>query len=380
MTFGTDRNSDKGALSATALHFLTIKDAVLTRWEAETRSRVKGAAILLSPILVNTLPAFLENIAEALSPNHPRNLATSNTNAAAVHGGERARTTQFGPDQIIQEYQILRESILVEASEKLNLTVSDWVIIDSSINSAVREAVREFSAQQDQLRRTVAAALSHDMRTPLSVVLHGAHLLQMSSDTELMHRTAAKISSNAERLSEMMGELLEALTLNIGEKLPLNLSEFDISDLTREVCLEYTQGAGALVESSADSIYGYWCRSAIRRVLENLLNNAIKYGDGSLVSVSAERQRSKLILSVHNTGNPIPKTRIESLFDNVAHAGASHSSGGWGIGLPFVKRVAEGHGGSVGIDSSQETGTTVFIDIPIDCRPFVAGTETLSPD
>lgn len=371
MTFGTDQNSNNGDLSATSTQFLAIKDAVMIRWEAETRLRVKGADILLSPMLTNTLPAFLENIAESLSANYPRNLATSNTNAAAVHGGERARTTHYGPGQVIQEYQILRESIMVEATGKVMLTTLDWAIIDESINSAVREAVQEFFTQQDKLRRTVAAALSHDMRTPLSVVSHGAHLIQTSTDIALAHQIAGKISSSATRLSEMMGELLNALTINIGEKLPLNLSEFDMSDLTREVCLEYSKDTGAAVEANAESTRGYWCRSAVRRALENLLNNAIKYGDGNLVNIASKQQRGRLILSVTNTGNPIEKSRIETLFEQRFRPGASHSSGGWGIGLPFVKRVAESHGGSVAIDSSEATGTAVLIDIPVDCRPFV---------
>ena len=374
MTFGTDQNCDNGNLSTTSTQFLAIKDAVMTRWESETRLRVKGANLLLSPMLTNTLTAFLENIAEALSPNYPRILATSNTNAAAVHGGERARTTQYGPGQVIQEYQILRESIMLEASGKVKLTTLDWAIIDDSINSAVRESVQEFFTQQDKLRRTVAAALSHDMRTPLSVVVHGAHLIQASTDIVLVHQAAAKILSSATRLSEMIGELLDALTINIGENLPLNLTEFDISDLTREVCLEYTKDTGAAVEASAESTRGYWCRSAIRRALENLLNNAIKYGDGNLVNIASKQQRGRIVLSVRNTGNPIEKSRIENLFEQGFRAGASHSRGGWGIGLPFVKRVAESHGGSVAIDSSTATGTTVLIDIPIDCRPFVHST------
>jgi hypothetical protein len=165
MTSATDKNRGQSGLSTTAVQFLTVKDAVMNRWEREARSRIEGADSLLSPVLTNTLPAFLDNIAEALSADYPRTLATSNTNAAAVHGSERARMTQFSPDQVIHEYQILRESIFAETAGKVHLSSADWAIIDSSINSAIREAVREFSMQQDKLRRTVAAALSHDIRT-----------------------------------------------------------------------------------------------------------------------------------------------------------------------------------------------------------------------
>ena len=371
MALSTHQNGDGLNLSPTAIQFLSIRDAVMARWEAEARSRVPGANTLLSPTLTNTLPAFLDNIAEALSPNCTRSLATSDTNVAAAHGGERARTTQFGPDQVVQEYQILRESIMVEAHDKVNLSTSDCTIIDRSINSAVREAIREFFSEQVKLRRTVAAALSHDMRTPLSVISHAAELIKLSSDAEVTHRAASKISSNVERLSEMMSELLEALTVNIGEKLPLNLTSFNIADLIRKICVEYSQDNYNTIRFDTEAIHGYWCYSAIRRAIENLVNNAMKYGDGGLVNVEAKHSHGRLLLSVHNTGNPIAKKDIESLFENVVREGASHASGGWGIGLPFVKRVAEGHGGSVAVDSSAEGGTTVLIDIPVDCRPFV---------
>lgn len=343
----------------------------MIRWEAETRSRVHGADSLLSPVLVNKLPAFLDNIAEALSPNCARRLATSGTNVASVHGAERARTTHFGPDQVVQEYQILRESIIVEAKGKVKFSDSDYTVIDRSIDDAVREAVREFFSQQDKLRKALAAALSHDMRTPLSVASHAAHLILLSSDIVVAHRAASKISSNIKRLNEMMSELLEALTVDIGEKLPLNLINFNIADLIREICIQYTQGDGKAIKTGAEAVVGYWCHGAMQRVIENLVNNAIKYGDGGVVNVAAKEANGRLMLSVHNTGNPVAKGEIESMFEKSVRSDASHATGGWGIGLRFVKRVAESHGGSVAVDSSAQAGTTVLIDIPVDCRPFV---------
>jgi len=370
MTLATDQAPGADGLSDTGRKFVALRDATLARWEREIRSRIDGADALRSPVLTNTIPAFFDNIAEALSPGHCRSDATSDTNAAAVHGGERARMTPFGPDQVIHEYQILRESIAAEATGKIALTPDDWSIIDRSINRAVREAVREFVSIQDDLRRKLAAALSHDMRTPLAVILNGAEVVQIAPDLALAKRAASKIASNAHRLKDMMEELLDALTSKGGDRLPLTLSSFDIVELVNDVSVAYEQPGGVPVTSRLDPVHGFWCRGSIRRALENLINNASKYGDGAGVSVKTAQIRGRLMLSVHNTGTTIPKERHAAIFDYLTREDAG-ASVGWGVGLPFVKRVAESHGGSVAVDSSAESGTTFLIDIPIDCRPYV---------
>jgi signal transduction histidine kinase len=370
MNLATDQNLNDDGLSGIGKKFIALRDSTMARWEREVRSRVDGAAKVRSPVLTNTLPAFFDNIAEALSPGHGRRDATSDTNAAAVHGGERARMTSFGPDQVIHEYQILRESIAVEAHGKVNLTPNDWAIIDRSFNRAIREAIREFVFIQDDLRRKLAAALSHDMRTPLGVIMNGAEVVQIAPDLSTAKRAATKISNNAKRLHEMMEELLDALTSKGGDQLPLTLSSFDIVDLVNDVSVDYKQSGTVDLTTVLDPVQGFWCHGAMRRALENLINNAEKYGDGSGVSVKAIQTRGRLMLSVSNKGLAIPKERHGVIFDYLTREDP-HATVGWGLGLPFVKRVAESHGGSVAVDSSAATGTTFLIDIPVDCRPYV---------
>jgi signal transduction histidine kinase len=375
MTLATDQNMYDHGLSQTAQTFLTLRDRIMSRWEKETRERIEGADQLLSPVLTNTLPAFLDNIAEALSPGYPRDDATSNTNAAAVHGGERARMTPFGPDQIVHEYQILRESIVAETEGRLNLTAHDWSVIGRSIDRAVREAVREFASMQDDLRRKLAAILSHDMRTPLGVIRQGAELINIAPDLPLAKNAAGKIVSNAQRLERMMVDLLDALTSKVDDTLALDLSAFDIADLLDQVRGDYAHSAPGRIQVSAEGIEGHWCRHALRRAVENLVNNSLKYGDGGDISLVASQARGRLMLSIHNRGIVIPKERHRAIFEYFARADASNAVEGWGLGLPFVKKVAESHGGSVAVDSSAQTGTTFLIDIPVDCRPFVATSE-----
>jgi signal transduction histidine kinase len=105
----------------------------------------------------------------------------------------------------------------------------------------------------------------------------------------------------------------------------------------------------------------------MRRILENLCNNAIKYGDTtSRVTVSLRQEGDEAELAVHNWGNPIPASEQESLFQYFTRTKSAEASGkrGWGIGLTLVKGVAEAHGGSVQVESSQEKGTTFRVRLP----------------
>lgn len=110
MTLATDQNLHPQQLSATSRAMLGLREEVLLDWEQQVREQVAGARDTPQPILVNTLPGFFDNIAEALTPNYPRADGTSHNTAMGAHGGERARMTGFRADQIIHEYQLFRDA------------------------------------------------------------------------------------------------------------------------------------------------------------------------------------------------------------------------------------------------------------------------------
>jgi signal transduction histidine kinase len=368
----SDQRTTENDLSTVSRQILGLRDMVFAEWEKDVRRLVAGAQHLLHPILVNTLPVFYDNIAEALSDDHPRPRATSNNDIAAAHGNERARMTAYGPEQIIHEYQIFRDvfSRVMDAND-VALTRNEWRIVNASIDSAVREAVKKFTSMHDTFRHRVAASLSHDMRNPLSVVVNGAHVLTLAGTPDKTPVIARKILENGRRLSTMIEELLDALSFHRGEKVPLDLSRFDLRELADGVCADAIAGGGHCTVSGP-AVIGNWCESSLRRALENLVSNAIKYGDGDGVRIRVDSAHDRMLLSVHNTGNPIAAEHRARIFQYLWREDSAKDQRGWGIGLPFVQSVAESHGGSVTVDSAPETGTTFLIDLPVDCRPFVA--------
>lgn len=107
--------------------------------------------------------------------------------------------------------------------------------------------------------------------------------------------------------------------------------------------------------------------------MENLLNNAIKYGTSSRpVTITVKQLHERAFIQVHNHGGVIPVEQRETLFQAFQRLPDAEAGGkrGWGLGLAQARGAAEAHGGSIGVDSLPERGTTFTIDIPKDARPL----------
>lgn len=140
-----------------------------------------------------------------------------------------------------------------------------------------------------------------------------------------------------------MKELLDALAKDSKSAPRVDLTKFDIADLIDETLSAYELRDAIGLSANADLVRGFWCKESLRPALENLINNAISYGDGRGILVSASQTHDRMILSVHNIGSPIPKERQQLLFKDFERGDSTRP--GWGLGLAFVKQMAEDHGG-----------------------------------
>jgi signal transduction histidine kinase len=373
------QKKDESSLAQSSLDLMSVQDAVFNIWESETCARIPGARSLRHSILINTFPLFFDNLAKTLTPSYQRVNATSGSTVARSHGDERARLSPYGPAEIILEYQILEESIVTACARgKITLSNFDWDALRRSVDVATFEAVREFTRSQGASRDRLAAALAHDMRNPLSGMCLRAQLLARPNMPEKVRDLARKINENGERLGAMFDELLDALAYGGGARLPLRLSSFDMLEMAREACAQVSETNQAQCGVTGESIRGVWCANSMRRALDNLISNAIKYGDGGAVAINVSTWSDRVWLSVHNSGESVPEDQVGHLFEYLRRE-ATRSLPGWGIGLPFVRKVAESHGGSITIDSAPERGTTFTIDIPLDARDVKPKTDQATP-
>jgi signal transduction histidine kinase len=372
MTFASDQDHDSSLLSPNARRMLALRDTVFGVWEARVRERIAQASNVQHPVLIDTLPVFYDNIAQSISPGYPRASGVDGTTVAGEHGGERARVTAYDHAALIEEYQVLRWALFhVLQREGVTLDHRETETIHASIDSGIQEAVQSFSLVHSGFRERFAAALTHDMRGPLTATVTALELILMSNDVTRIKTVAAKALNNVQRMSGMIDELLNTMAFHSGESIRLELHRVDMCEVVKEVQADAQAAHGPRIVVDVHSIVGHWDRTALKRATENLVNNAVKYGTPDTpVTIRIQEVHGRLLLTVHNHGPQIAPEDQECIFQMYRRTEAARHGAqqGWGIGLPYVRAVAESHGGSIGLDSSDERGTTFVIDIPLDAR------------
>jgi signal transduction histidine kinase len=350
------------------------KDKVLRTWQARVREEIPEASGAPEPILIDTLPTFLDHLAQALSPQHPRASAAHGSTVPQEHGSERVRQTRFKLADLIREYQLLRDVLFEVLGAGAPLSSAEQRVIVSSIDAAARDSCTAYALASEEFRERIILTMAHDLRGPLSAAKAGAALVLRRPADPAVPRWAARIEENIDRVDHMLRTLLDVSRAGSGARLKLDLVQCDLVALVHEVVerLRLTHGDRFEVDAPQE-LHGTWSGDALARAVENLLSNALKYGDRQRpVTLSLRESHERAILAVHNDGSFIPPEEREDLFEAFRRSRGAEASGvgGWGLGLPLVRAVAEGHGGSVSVESLAGTGTTFTMDIPRDSRPF----------
>jgi PAS domain S-box-containing protein len=233
------------------------------------------------------------------------------------------------------------------------------------------ELLNELKTEKD-VREKFVATLTHDLRSPLSSIKLSVELLQRKYTDEKASHITQRAIKGISRVDRMIQDLLDANRLRAGESIPMDKSEMDLALLAREVIDELTLIHGKRFHlQSSEVVKGVWNSDGLRRILENLCNNAIKYGNSeSLITVSISSQKKNVLIAVHNEGNPIPAEEQVNLFEPFKRINTQDKNRplGWGLGLSLVKGVAESHQGSVSLSSSQDNGTTFMVTLPLESR------------
>jgi signal transduction histidine kinase len=224
----------------------------------------------------------------------------------------------------------------------------------------LRRAIRSFNAMQRQVagemarRTSTLAAISHDVRTPLTALRVKA---EMVDDPDVR----ASLIASIERMERITASALEYLK---GESRGEPLRAVDLSALLESECAEFEElghDVSFVGEHGVQSV----CRSeALARAVRNLINNAIKYGKSARVSLRVES--SFLEIAVADEGPGIPedeRRRAIEPFERLSTARET-DSGGFGLGLAIVRAIAEGHEGSLALTKNEPHGLVATIRLP----------------
>ena len=367
MNFASDQPdaaTSQAALSPLAVQLLRVRETVLTSWTNAVQLLIPPARVLYEPLLIDTLPSFYDNLVQSISREYPRGTPDRGDNVAAVHGDERARLTQYGPGDVVREYQLFRSVLMaVCVADGIVLQPSDLATIDDIVDNAVQEALAAYVRRQSEQRERYVMALAHDIRNPLQNIGMAAQLIQAHKPSPEVYSLAERITTNVAATDTLIREILDDASACRADQANIQFTQLDMLALIQEVAATVP---GDRVVVQGDAVTGFWSPLHLRRALGNLLANAVKYGDGGPVSVRVGATRGTVLVSVHNGGPPIPPDRLDRVLQPFQRAAAGD---GWGLGLHLVQRIAECHAGSVTLDSSPERGTTVVMDMPVDPRP-----------
>lgn len=231
--------------------------------------------------------------------------------------------------------------------------------------------------ESERLRNSLLAALSHDLRTPLTVLIGLAESLSLTKPplSQAQAETADAIQDEARRMSTLVGNLLDMARIESGD-VKFNLEWQPLEEVV-----------GAALDSSRSMLQHHRVEVHIprdlplvrfdalllERVLVNLLENASKYTPpGSTVTLSAEVIADRLSVSVSDNGPGLPKGREEAVFQKFTRGERESATPGVGLGLAICRAIVEAHEGKIAGANRPGGGAIFTFTLPLGTPPAAA--------
>jgi two-component system, OmpR family, phosphate regulon sensor histidine kinase PhoR len=220
----------------------------------------------------------------------------------------------------------------------------------------------------ETVRRDFVANVSHELKTPLTVISGFAETLR---DPQLAtpdrQRFLDLLVANTSRMQRIVDDLLDLSRYESSAWTP-KPADVDLSGIVSEVfqlsrASADAKGLGLVAEIDGDARIVRFDPTGLRQVLSNLIENAIRYTSTGSVTVSARRTGDGTVIRVRDTGVGIGSDHVGRIFERFYRADPSRSraDGGTGLGLAIVRHLVEAHGGRVGAESTPGVGTTICI-------------------
>ena len=240
------------------------------------------------------------------------------------------------------------------------------------LSDSLTHASRELS-QSDTLQKELLANISHDLRTPLTMIVGYGEVMR-DLPGENTPENVQVIIDETERLSGLVNDLLDLSKLQAGSRRPTP-ERFNLTETVRATMSRYeklTQKDGYRIEYACDVTVNVVAdRTMILQVVYNLINNAINYtGEDKLVrviqTVSADRRYVRV--SITDSGAGIEPDEIPLIWDRYYKVDKIHRRAmvGTGLGLSIVKQILEAHCTTYGVESRLGEGSTFWFDLPVD--------------
>ncbi|MFG6458000.1 DUF4118 domain-containing protein [Roseateles sp. BYS96W] len=224
--------------------------------------------------------------------------------------------------------------------------------------------------ESERLRNSLLTAVSHDLRTPLAVLVGLADALKLTPLSDQQTDVADAMRRSALRMSALVGNLLDMARLQSGA-VQLNRHWLPLQEVVGSALAgmdELLAGREVSVDLAADLPLVELDAVLIERVLVNLLENAVKYGGGA-IRIAARTAGRHVEIDVADNGPGLPVGREEKLFDKFERGDRESATPGVGLGLAICKAIVEAHGGRIGAHNAATGGACVRIELPLGQPP-----------
>lgn len=267
---------------------------------------------------------------------------------------------------------VLSREELLRHKEELEATVE---LRTREVQSQARELDRLLSHEREvnEMQRQLVAMTSHEFRTPLAIIDGAAQRLVRSNPSnspQMIDEKATQIRNAVKRMVDLMESVLSAAKFRAG-KLQLEVADCDLRATVLECCEHHASLAKDTHQIEFD-IHRLPTKiradkNLLERAVSNLISNAVKYAPKApKITVTGWVEGSKALIAVRDEGPGIEQSDIAKLFTPYFRAGNVSGIAGTGIGLTFVKNIAELHSGSASVESKLGVGTT--FTIAVDCE------------
>ncbi len=284
-------------------------------------------------------------------------------NRATARMMEMDFTTRV-PVESTDEVGKLAESVNI-LSDELEKTIGQLTVANQKLEQDIA-----FKDHVDEMRRTFISNVSHELKTPLSLIMGYAEALELEAVKETQKEYCEIITDESKKMNALVGSILRLSQLESGAQIP-ECSRFSIVKLIGEILRSYTltfaeKGIKAELIAECDFVV-FADYELTLQALGNYLSNAVHYvvGNPPTIRVCVTAVEDGIRVGVYNSGDRIPEEQLPHLWDSFykADKARTRAYGGHGLGLSIVKRAVEAHGKQVGVKNLND-GVEFWLELP----------------
>ncbi|WP_223639768.1 ATP-binding protein [Corallococcus sp. EGB] len=344
---------------------------------------VSGLSQLVGTVpLLHGQPFFIENFSDDLLPQ-----LTKDPERIALLRQLRIRSLVVVPLVAGERLLGLLSYVTTHRSGR-SYTAADLPFLQELANRAAlsMENARLYREAREavHLRDEFLGIASHELKTPLTPLNLKLQALRRELDRtpgpvprELVERYLDVGSRQLKKLAELVNDLLDVSRIAAG-RLSLECAPVDLVELVRDVVAAYEgpaarTGSALQLECEGAVMVGIWDRPRLEQVVVNLVDNAIKYGQGRPIQVRLETRNGKAALTVRDQGIGIAEESLPRLFGRFERAVSDRHYGGLGLGLYITRTLVEAMGGTVHVESRLGQGSIFTVELPLPQPSAEAG-------